>query len=210
MKVSKKHIYWGLSVILLLILTCATIYRLEDIEKSNREYELEKKKEARFDKLAGYLYPYLKDISDLADTYRRMLRAESHCPNKEHLYSTDILYYSDGGSFTCGECFEISKFFKHGVLSTSGHRAFCTVTTCPPKSRYDEAYAIQRIYWAAYGLGDDWGDMFDTDVQTFNDKIDSLTLAVHYNLYLLNKYRKSSKRVELDKIPDYDYQLENY
>ena len=73
-----------------------------------------------------------------------------------------------------------------------------------------------KILDASQGLSIRGINIFDDNIALYNkadivrDKIDSLKLCIQSSIYALRKYKNREKEIDLNSIPESDFDLDNY
>lgn len=181
--------------------------------KHNAEIKKEKQLDARFDKFMGYYYPYLKDIADAADIYKRMQISLMYdyiaTRDGKYIYET-VKYYDGGGCFSMREHNNLYKFLGQAELLNFS-RTFEPINA-GTSSREKEKTACSNILWSARALHN--FDIYEDDialygVQKSHEILDSLNLEIQNNIRCLDAYKNSNK-INLNYISESDYDLNNY
>ena len=182
------------------------------ISKHIEKKENNRRLEARFDKFLGYLYPDFKYISYASNIYCRMQVSlmYDYLKNKRGRKIDEMVKYYDGGYFSMREMSHwelvLEQYRNMGVW-----RVFGPIMTAPP-SRLKERLACYRIFWPIDELL--YVNYYELDsnetVQNKEKIIDSLNMVIQCNFYSINRYRNISPKRDLNTIPDYEYDLNNY
>lgn len=179
------------------------------VSKQNEERRLE----ARFDKFMGYFYPYFKDFSNAASIYKRMKISlmYDYLANHKGRYINETVNYYDGGVFSMADEFRIREFLDYSTMLYSS-RAFGPISSAPT-SRENERFTSYLLFDAIRQLlrVNIYDDNIEYDTaEQIEETLDSLNLEIQTNFKNLNKYRNSSKKIDLNTISDSDYDLNNY
>ena len=181
--------------------------------KHNEELKKEKRLDARFDKFMGYYYPYLKDIADVADIYKRMqisLMYDYIVNQDSRFIDETVKYYDGGGYFSMREHYKLEKFLRQTELLTFS-RAYGPINA-GTSHREKEETACSKILWLARELHN--FDIYDEDVATYgvqksHEILDSLNLEIQNSIRILADYKNDNK-IDLNYISEADYDLNNY
>lgn len=211
--VTKKSITISVAIIAMCLLCGAVFY----VAKYRKEQEQNRKLEARFDKFMGYHYPYLEQIARAFNIYSRQQISLMYDYLKNHkgrYINENVSYYDNGEFFSMRENCDLMTFFENARLL---HVARSTGPIyCAPSSRFSEYKAFHDILDASQGLSIRGINIFDDNIALYNkadivrDKIDSLNLCIQSSIYALRKYKNREKEIDLNSIPESDFDLDNY
>lgn len=203
----KKYLAFFLFVILLSILAFMCIKYYEKIEK-------ERKIEARFDRFMGYYYPYLKDIAEASNLYKRMKVSlmYDYISYRKGRYVYENVNYFDGGTFSMQQELSLMSFLEESKMLYFA-RCYGPID-CATKSRVREKRECLRVLYSVKELLA--VDIYDNNIALYGrhedvrNTIDSLNSEIQQSLYNLSKYRESAVRINLNSISESDYNLDNY
>lgn len=208
MKINIKK--WSL-ITMSLFAFCVILWGAIDHKKNVKEKH---QMEARFDKFMGYYYPILEDFAKASDIYKRMEISlmYDYISYGKGRYIDEIVNYYDGGSFSMRDHFNLMRFLD----SSTGLYASrsCALIRQAPDSRREEAIACNNILDCAKELAHT--DIYDSDIALYEkqekvkDLLDSLNFEIHLGVHNLSKYKKQSTRININDIPEYEYDLANY
>lgn len=211
--VTKKFITISVTIIAICLLSGAVFY----VAKYRKEQEQNRKLEARFDKFMGYHYPYLEQIARASNIYSRQQISLMYDYLKNHrgrYTNENVRYYDNGEFFSMRENFDLMTLFQNAKLLYFARST--GPIYCAPPSRFSECKAFNDILDATRRMGIGGINIFDDNIALYNkadivrDKIDSLNLCIQSSIYALRKYKNSVKEIDLNSIPESDFDLDNY
>lgn len=164
-----------------------------------------------------YHYPYLENIARASNIYSRQQISLMYDYLKNHrgrYINENVRYYDNGELFSMRENFDLMTLFQNAKLLYFAHST--GPIYCAPPSRFSECKAFHDILDATQRIGIGGINIFDDNIALYNkadivrDKIDSLNLCIQSSIYALRKYKNSEKEIDLNSIPESDFDLDNY
>lgn len=176
--------------------------------------ERERKIEARFDRFMGYYYPYLKDISEASNIFKRMKISlmYDYISYRKGRYVYENVNYFDGGTFSMQQEHSLMSFLEESKMLYIA-RCYGPID-CATKSRVREKRECLRVLYSVKELltVDIYNDnlVLYGNHEKVRNTIDSLNLEIQQGVHNLSKYRESTSRKDLKSINESDYNIENY
>lgn len=211
--VTKKSITISVAIIAMCLLCGAVFY----VAKYRKEQEQNRKLEAQFDKFMGYHYPYLEKIARASNIYSRQqisLMYDYLNNHRGRYINENVRYYDNGELFSMRENFDLMTLFLYTKLLYFARST--GPIYCAPPSRFSECKAFHDILDATQRIGIGGINIFDDNIALYDradivrDKIDSLNLCIQSSIYTLRKYKNKEKEIDLNSIPESDFDLDNY
>lgn len=209
-KNTKKWTLLAISIIAVFALSAI----LWGVSVHQKKVEKERKMEARFDKFMGYYYPILADMAQVSDVYRRMQISMmyDYIKYNKPRYAGDYVSYFDGGCFSTRTLFNYMFFLKSWCI-LNATKSF-TVIGRPSKSRRKECKACRNILQSVVKMLN--VDIYDGDLirdgkqEKVHELLDSLNYEIQSGIMTLSRYKNNSTRIDLNDIPESEYDLSNY